>query len=180
MSVESNNNDNNNGDNDQNTIGKYLISYKINNNGNSTGIIRIVFKEVETEDGRFGVTEINSVPVPSFTCLCPPGKPFYLSNFKTILAKSTLIEGIREDNIKGVATKTRDKDTKQEKKVAGFSNMKGSIDDGTDLLKENEESNKTNFFEVLTSSTEKVYLDINVPKDSLGEKSKNKYHITLL
>ena len=140
-----------------------------------------MFKEVETEDGRFGVTEINSVPVPSFTCLCPPGKPFYLSNFRAALAKSGLIEGIREDNLKSVAIKTRDAKTEQEKEVAGFSNEKGSIYSMMNLLKENKKSNKMNFFEVLADEDNEIYLDITVPppssqKESPGEKSKYKYY----
>ena len=114
--------------------------------------------------------------MPSFTCLCPPDEPFYLFNFKAALAKSGLIEGIREDNLKSVAIKTRDKDTEQEKKVVGFSNMKGSINDAIDLLKENKKSNKMNFFEVLADEDSEVYLDITVPppppKENPGEKSK--------
>ena len=161
--------------NDQSAVGKsYSISYKINNNnGNSTRII-IAFKEFKTPDGKFGVSDIvsSTEDTSSFTCLCPPGKPLYLSNFRAVLAKSTLIKDIRLDNAQSATVKTYDKRTEKEKEVAGFSSEKGNVDDETDLLSENEESNGMNFFDILASRTEKVYLDIAVPSSSKASPDK--------
>ena len=168
MSVENSN---------QSAVGKsYSISYKINNNnGNSTRII-ITFKEVKTPDGKFGVSDIvsSTEDTSSFTCLCPPGKPLYLSNFRAVLAKSTLIKEIRLDNAQSVTVKTRDKRTEKEKEVAGFSSEKGNVDDDTDLLSENEESNGKNFFEVLGDEDNEVYLDITLPPPQVTTTSPQK------
>ena len=57
----------------------------------------------------------------------------------------------------------------------GFTDKDGEIYGTTDLLKENEESNKKNFFEVLADVKNKIYLSIAVPpppKESSDEKNK--------
>ena len=109
--------------NDKSAIGRsYSISYKINNNnGNSTRII-IAFKEFKTPDGKFGVSDIvsSTEDTSSFTCLCPPGKPLLLSKFMSVLAKSTLTEEIRLDNLKAPLSKRVTRTQNKRKRLRGF------------------------------------------------------------